>query len=366
MAKGKTGQTGLGMATQPGTWDDSDLAYQNHILQGVSRTFALTIPQLPEELRDVVGNAYLLCRITDTIEDEPALSAEQKREFSNRFIAVVSGQEKVEPFARELGALLSSSTLESEHDLIANTDRVIRITHSFRTTQRDILARCVRIMASGMSDFQQHATIEGLDDLPHLGRYCYYVAGVVGEMLTELFCDYSEEINEQRETMLELAVSFGQGLQMTNILKDMWDDHRRGACWLPRDVFQEFGCDLSTVSAGEADPAFVKGLQELVAVAHHHLTNALRYTTLLPARETGIRLHCLWALGMAVLTLRRIHATPGFASGQDVKISRRSVHAVVVVTRLFASSNWVLKFLFKLTTLGLPHVDADSLGAVRT
>ena len=49
----------------------SDLAYQAGMLQCVSRTFALTIPQLPGALRDVVGNAYLLCRIADTIEDEP-------------------------------------------------------------------------------------------------------------------------------------------------------------------------------------------------------------------------------------------------------------------------------------------------------
>ena len=72
---------------------DSDIAYQEKILQGVSRTFALTIPRLPDPLRDVVGNAYLLCRITDTIEDEPNLSAEQKQMFSERFIKVVAGQE---------------------------------------------------------------------------------------------------------------------------------------------------------------------------------------------------------------------------------------------------------------------------------
>ena len=59
----------------------SDLAYQAEMLQCVSRTFALTIPQLPGALRDVVGNAYLLCRIADTIEDEPTLPAWQKQAF---------------------------------------------------------------------------------------------------------------------------------------------------------------------------------------------------------------------------------------------------------------------------------------------
>ena len=44
-----------------------DEQFQENILQGVSRTFALTIPVLPQPLARVVSNAYLLCRIADTI-----------------------------------------------------------------------------------------------------------------------------------------------------------------------------------------------------------------------------------------------------------------------------------------------------------
>ena len=242
----------------------SDLAYQAEILQDVSRTFALTIPQLPGTLRDVVGNAYLLCRIADTIEDESTLSAGQKQAFAERFVEVVAGRAAVDPFARELGAGLSASTTASEHGLIANTARVIRITHGFRATQRDVLERCVRIMARGMAEFQRHATAAGLNDLPHLDRYCYHVAGVVGEMLTELFCDYPAKINERRNELLPLAVSFGQGLQMTNILKDVWDDRQRGACWLPRDIFLEAGFDRRSLSAGHNGPGFTDGLFTLV------------------------------------------------------------------------------------------------------
>ena len=332
----------------------SDLTYQENILQGVSRTFALTIPQLPGRLRDVVGNAYLLCRITDTIEDDPSLSAEQKRKFAERFAEVVAGREEAEPFARELGALLSSFSTPDERDLIANTDRVIRIASGFNATQQGALERCVRIMASGMAEFQQNATPDGLNDVSHLDRYCYYVAGVVGETLTELFCDYSIEMNARREELFTLSVSFGQGLQMTNILKDIWDDRSRGACWLPRDIFLAAGFDLRSLSPDHTHPGFVQGLFELIGMARTHLENAFRYTLIIPARETGIRRHCLWALGMAVLTLRRIHATPAFRSGREVKISRRSVWAVVIVTSILARSDRALAFLFRTLTKRLP------------
>ena len=346
--------TAASPAVSPKARAGDDLAYQTGILQGVSRTFALTIPQLPGALRDVVGNAYLLCRIADTIEDEPALSAAQKQAFSERFVEVVAGRDTAEPFARELHPLLSPAMLDSERDLIANTARVVRITHGLHPPQREALERCVRIMSRGMAEFQRNATVEGLDDLSQLDRYCYHVAGVVGEMLTELLCDYSAEIGERRRELLKLSVSFGQGLQMTNILKDVWDDRRRGACWLPKDVFRSAGFELKALPTGHTGPEFAKGLLELVAIARHHLDDALRFTLLIPPREAGVRRFCLWALGMAVLTLRRIHARPAFTEAREVKISRCSVRATVVVTSALARSDLALKLLFETLTRRLP------------
>lgn len=341
-------------ASSPTGPAQSDLAYQSEILQGVSRTFALNIPQLPNPLRDVVGNVYALCRIADTIEDEPALSPAQKQAFSERFIDVVAGRAEVAPFSRELGALLSSSSTEREQDLVANTARVVRVTRGFRTVQRHAIERCVRVMSRGMAEFQQRATPEGLEDLPHLNRYCYHVAGVVGETLTDLFCDYSPDIRRRRDELFALSVSFGQGLQMVNILKDIWEDRRRGACWLPRDVFRTTGFELCSLSAGPPAPGFADGLSELVAITRRHLTDALRFVLMLPPGETGIRRFCLWPLGMAVLTLRRIHATPAFRSGDEVKISRLSVRAVTAVTSALVRSNVGLRLLFEGLTRGLP------------
>ena len=341
---------------EPGaTTRRGDLAYQSAALGGVSRTFALTIPELPEDLRDAVGNAYLLCRIADCIEDEAALTAPEKRRFGERFVDVVAGREGATAFGGDLTRALSSSTTGSERDLVANTARVVRITRGLRRRQRQAIARCVRIMVAGMSEFQQLDTSAGLKDVHQLNRYCYVVAGVVGEMLTDLFCDHSIEMEERRESLMPLAVSFGQGLQMTNILKDVWDDlDRRGACWLPRDVFNEAGFDLRRLRAGRYDPAFGRGVMELVRMARGYLKDALRFVELVPVREDGIRRHCVWALGMAVLTLRRIVAKPTFGSGREVKISRRSVRAVATLGSWAARSNLALDILFNALVRGLP------------
>jgi farnesyl-diphosphate farnesyltransferase len=335
----------------------SDNEFQTLLLEGVSRTFALTIPQLPEKLYGAIANAYLLCRIVDTIEDEVSLTAGQKKYFCSEFIDIVKTGVNAEPFAIDLAPLLSEQTSPAEHTLIHVLPRVIQITHTLEPDQIAALTSCVETMAEGMPIFQSQNLHNGLATLVDLDRYCYYVAGCVGEMLAKLFCHYSSEIAQHRDELLSLSVSFGQGLQMTNILKDIWDDAQRGVCWLPQDIFTETGFDLKNLSAEASDENFRAGLTHLISIAHGHLHNALIYTQLLPAHETGIRNFCLWALGMAVLTLRKIKQNPAFKHSDQVKISRISVKATILATRLMGRSNVLLSLLFNLTSRELKTPD---------
>jgi farnesyl-diphosphate farnesyltransferase len=332
----------------------SDEVYQDHILPHVSRTFALTIPQLPPGLRTAVTCAYLLCRIADTIEDEPALSPPETLAFLQRFSAALAGREAVQPLAREIAQRLSDRTLAAERDLVSNLERVTAVLASLNAPQRAAIQRCVELMCFGMPRFQFSASIKGLARSTDLDDYCYYVAGVVGEMLTELFCDYSPDIARRRAALSAIAASFAQGLQMTNILKDVWEDRSRGACWLPQDVFTRHGVDLAELSSEPFDPRFGAGYRELVGVAHAHLRNALEYTLLIPGRETGIRRFCLWAIGLAVLTLRKIEQHPRFTAGVQVKVSRSAVAMTQLLTNVAGRSDWMLRLLFTQAARDLP------------
>lgn len=335
----------------------SDDEFQALLLEGVSRTFALTIPQLPSTLYSVVANAYLLCRIVDTIEDEVSLSPTQKKHFCAEFIEIVKTGNNTAVFAEELAPLLSEQTIPAEHTLIQVLPRVIAITHKFAPEQIEALASCVETMAEGMPIFQAQNLHNGLATLADMDRYCYYVAGCVGEMLAKLFCHYSPEIAQHKDELLKLSVSFGQGLQMTNILKDIWDDAERGVCWLPQDIFTETGFELKNLNPEHSDENFRTGLAHLISIAHGHLHNALRYTQLLPAHETGIRNFCLWALGMAILTLKKIKQHLDFNQSNQVKITRNSVKATILTTRLMGRSNTLLSLLFNLTSRELKTPD---------
>lgn len=154
--------------------------------------------------------------------------------------------------------------------------------------------------------------------------------------------------------MLALAPSFGQGLQLTNILKDLWGDRQRGVCWLPRREFREFGVDVASLAPGRADPAFAAALRYMVGIAHAHLRHAFHYTLMVPSNEAGIRRFCLWAIGLAVLTLRRIATRPTYRTGRQVKVPRRTVKAAIATTRLATRHDGLLRLLFGGVTRGLP------------
>jgi farnesyl-diphosphate farnesyltransferase len=339
---------------QPTNPGHSDEAYQEQILPSVSRTFALTIPQLPPDLSRSVTNAYLLCRVADTIEDEPHIAPPDTLLYMERFSDAVAGVADAQALGSDLADKLSQWTIPAERELIMNLARVIRVTRQLPMRQQAAIRRCVDTMCHGMHQFQRTASVRGLDTVADLDSYCYYVAGVVGEMLTELFCSHSPDIEQHRAALSRLAPSFAQGLQMTNILKDVWEDRSRGACWLPQEVFARHGVDLSHLTAETGGKGFAAGVHELVGLAHAHLRNALEFTLLIPARETGIRRFCLWAIGLAVLTLKRIAANPGFTQGSQVKVSRRTVAVTLALSNAATRRNGLLRFLFNRAATGLP------------
>ncbi|MDP6675487.1 MAG: phytoene/squalene synthase family protein, partial [Gammaproteobacteria bacterium] len=333
---------------------EQDLQFQNHILPLVSRTFALTIPQLPAGLDNVVSNAYLLCRIADTIEDDPVLDAQTKSNFLAGFLSVIAANEDSKDFSTQLASRLSKHTRHTDRELVKNTTTVVRNLARFTSTQRNAVIRCVTTMCKSMPEFQDGKTLEGLPELTDLDRYCYFVAGIVGEMLTDLFCEHCPELEKQRDEMMALSVSFGQGLQMTNILKDIWEDRDANTCWLPSNLFHDLEGGLSRAMRDRNSTAMSAGVEKLVGIAHAHLRAALLYTQLIPRQEVGIRRFCLWAIGMAMLTLRRIHKNPGYNNGGAVKISRRAVRATVITCNIAQYSNYTVSLLFALVSRGMP------------
>ena len=70
-------------------------------------------------------------------------------------------------------------------------------------------------------------------DYPGLQRYCHLVAGIVGEVASSIFGRSSEHT-------LQYAHKLGLAMQLTNIIRDVGDDARRGRIYLPISELQQF------------------------------------------------------------------------------------------------------------------------------
>jgi farnesyl-diphosphate farnesyltransferase len=321
------------------------------MLPKVSRTFALCIRLLPQSLSHSVTVAYLLCRIADTIEDATDLSVAHKQELLRHFSACL---EDDGPRADSLRAAFGSRRSDEEH-LAADADIVLGEFRAFSPDERKAVRPWVQEMCAGMAAFAREGRLiaggglETLADLRELDRYCYYVAGTVGHLLTGLFRLSDPRADATRYEALDgLAASFGLGLQLTNIIKDVADDHRRGWSFVPRDLCHQAGVPPEKLS----DPAFraesLQVMDALIAEARRHLADSLRYCTMLPRSQYRIRLFCLTSFYFAVRTLRRAASDRRLLEpAHKLKITRAEVYRTVVATHLVAPSNVLVRAYYR-------------------
>jgi farnesyl-diphosphate farnesyltransferase len=291
---------------------------------------------LPPEIEVVVGNTYLLCRIIDTIEDAAELIPAEKQRLSKLFLEATLGTIPVASFVGPcLDALKSYSNID-ELDLIRHTPTVLRILHTFPDRDQAAINRCVSIMSDGMSHFHNRQTQAGLKDLAEFEKYCYVVAGVVGELLTDIFSHYSPEFAKRIQGHEQLAIAFGQALQMTNILKDSPEDHARGVSWKPAKMSQA----------------------ELLKIAHKKLQDSMSYIILLPENEIGMRRFCFLAFGLAVMTLEKIASREEFSNRSEMKLSRNSVWIFYAFTKIAAGNTFLMKSFFSAASKQLRKLSA--------
>jgi farnesyl-diphosphate farnesyltransferase len=209
-------------------------------LTETSRTFALTIPLLGAPLEAQIGAAYLLFRVADTLEDAPRWGRAPREQALLSFSAWVR-----DPSAPEATAWLRAcEASQPTHDagclaLLADADRLHATVSAFPGAVRDAMIRHVVRTADGMARFVSTQGDSGeleLPDIDALAAYCYVVAGIVGELLTELFVIAEPALASVESALGADARAFGEGLQLVNILKDARDDAQEGRRYLPRSV----------------------------------------------------------------------------------------------------------------------------------
>lgn len=106
-------------------------------------------------------------------------------------------------------------------------------------------------------------------DWPTLELYCRRVAGAVGVLTLEV-------LGETDENAQDLAVTLGEALQLTNILRDRAEDAARGRLYLPAELLNEAGIATRDPAAVIAHPDVPQVCARLAEAAHARFARARR------------------------------------------------------------------------------------------
>ncbi len=311
------------------------------ILPEVSRTFALSIRCLPGELGRAVLAGYLLCRIADTVEDDPAATPERKTELFQAFILCFDDTAAADAYPRTAIELAGAA-----HDvhLVQYSDCVFQVYRSLPLAAQAAIKEWVHEMVRGMQSFvQRYPGGIRIQTLGEYREYCYYVAGTVGHLLTELWRELAPGIGRATYTALrDRCVSFGEALQTVNIHKDIaWDAERENAIYIPSDTLSAHGSGHGTLLSPEHLARNRAALDPFVELAEAGLADALEYVLLVPKRAFPVRVFCALPVLFAYATTRDLaRSTAMLHAGGGVKISRREVKALMLLGPLAVASDY--------------------------
>lgn len=255
------------------------------VLKETSRTFYIPITFLDKELKLTVAAAYLAMRAIDEIEDHEDVSNEVKHATLLKVAEIL----KAPTFDNAAYTEALAPVADKMPEVTARLADWLEVCPQ---DARTIVTSATSEMAEGMAkwalaNWQVH-TKEDLDD------YTYYVAGIVGVMLSDLW-----EWSAGTKTDRELAIGYGRGLQAVNILRNEQEDlDERGVSFVPDDWTRA----------------------ELFAYAEENLAKADLYMKDLDKRS--IKLFCKLPLALAHKTLQAMR------DGRE-KMSRAEVEATV-------------------------------------
>ena len=273
-------------------------AFCRAILPDVSRSFALIIPRCPPPINRALCVAYLLCRLADTVEDEPSLIDGQRQTLYDALLQAVHTPTDA-GWAAAFQRAWPKPPADACGELVAGAPLVLA---AYATLPPDLgrhIQTCVDDMVAGMRAMSPVETRNNITfmcrDLADLDRYCHIVAGTVGLMSTALFeTRFDPAVFTGTPAWREQGRRLGLGLQMTNIIKDSCADADRGTSFIPAPYTDPAAASHQLSPAGRAG---------LIRHALGHLDQGLAYVRAVPLTEKGIRTFLLGSLLPAVATL---------------------------------------------------------------
>ena len=205
--------------------------------------FYFSFLSLPEPKREAIETIYAFCRYTDDIVDEENADAKEKhrrlRQMTSELRLALSGASNY-PILNKLGSIIRRFNIP-----------VIHFQNLLKGMEMDLRK-------------SRYETFEELEE------YCYRVASTVGLICAEVF-------GYHHSATKEYAINLGKALQLTNILRDIKADAKRGRIYLPREDMRRFGYSEKDLLENIYNERFVELMRYECDRAHAYFKKAKTY-----------------------------------------------------------------------------------------
>ncbi len=308
---------------------NSDL---DSILEGTSRSFYLSLKELPREIRKQVSLLYMLARTSDTIADSEGGEPEDLLQALESYNEFTQGNSDEAPDLEELSEFQSNI---SEGLLLKNVGKVASNISQLSESDQKSIRNCLGIIIGGqILDLKRFSSgvngIPSIEENDELDDYAYRVAGSVGEFWTQMSLDHLFKIKEENEAeIFENGVRFGKALQMINILRDIPADLELGRCYIPRRSLDEHGMSPSDLLDSSKMESFRPLYNEYLDLTDQHLDSAVQYIEMLPHSQFRLRGSCMLPVIIGKKTVSLLRGRNVLDPEKKVKISRSEVKEVV-------------------------------------
>ncbi|MFN8943497.1 MAG: squalene/phytoene synthase family protein, partial [Pseudobdellovibrionaceae bacterium] len=301
--------------------------HDQYHLEQVSRSFAVSIQALSEPLKDYVGLAYLLCRVVDTIEDSNWNNQTDQAKAFETFESFLITKPLLESF-ENFRASFPLDLVREEKELIDDSHQLFQRYHQLPVEIRNCLQNPILSMSRGMKffifrDFKKLKLKSRLE----VDQYCFFVAGVVGELLTNLANQISKsktsaqvkDRSSQEPFSLVEAYHFALFLQKVNILKDKETDENSGRFLIP-------------------------DRNSLWLQLENHSEFAFNYIEKIPKHLNDFKLFCSWALFLGLNALSDMVSSS--EKSNQTKISREQAKQLFGQLKTMITDGISLKALY--------------------
>lgn len=269
------------------------------LLDATSRSFAAVIKELHPELRDSIMVFYLVLRALDTVEDDMTIDPLIKVPLLRTFHEKLNTKDYT---------FTGSGPDEKDRAVLVEFDAILTEYHRLKPEHQDIVKKITLKMGNGMADYivDENFNTNGVATVADFDLYCHYVAGLVGEGLSDLMVLAGFADKQVQADDYALSESMGLFLQKTNIIRDYHEDLEDGRSFYPRDVWSKYTETLPNFHKNENERELgVHCINELVLNALGHVTDVLTYLSLI-TESTSFNF-CAIPQVMAIATLAEIY-----------------------------------------------------------